>query len=79
MTAEDQAIYANLAGTRCVCGARKRARESFCKTDYFRLPRVDRSALYERIGYCDRFRAACKALGHPLPKLPEPKIPSHGK
>jgi hypothetical protein len=74
MTAGDHAIYANLAGTRCVCGATKRYHESFCKTDYFRLPRMDRTALYERVGYCDRFRQACKTLGHPLPRLPESKV-----
>lgn len=68
LTVEDaKAIFLNLFDTTCVCGSTKKARQSFCRRDYFRLPPGTRQALYEREGYPECFAAACKTLGLAAP------------
>ena len=71
MTADDKAIYENLRGLDCVCGAKKAPRKSFCRVDYFRLPVGLRNALYERDGYPETFRRALTLLELPAPTLKE--------
>jgi len=68
MTREEAAIYRDLEGRLCVCGAAKTRGESFCKKDYFSLPWYLRRRLYDRAGYCATFLEACKIL-----KLDPPK------
>ena len=63
MTAPDLAVFRNLVGTTCVCGAVKKAQHSFCRAHYFQLPHGTRLALYETDGYADTFRRACDLLG----------------
>ncbi|GEM_PF-2860289 len=62
------AIYKNLAGTTCVCGSAKKARQSLCRAHYFRLPPGTRQALYETEGYPETFARACETLGLALPE-----------
>lgn len=62
------AIYANLRGTVCVCGGKKRARQSFCRGHYFKLPPLLRSELYQSDGYPATFLRACKTLALPAPE-----------
>ena len=68
MSLADHGIYENLRGEICVCGDPKLSGKSFCRRDYFRLPNDMRSALYQRAGYVDAFRAALAFL-----ELEEPK------
>jgi hypothetical protein len=66
--ASEHGIWTNLRGTSCVCGDPKLPGKSFCRRDYFKLPKELRNALYQRAGYLDAFRAALAFL-----KLEEPK------
>lgn len=66
--ASEHGIWANLRDTVCACGEAKLAGKSFCRRDYFKLPNDMRSALYQRAGYVDAFRAALKHLGLEEPK-----------
>jgi hypothetical protein len=59
---QDHGIFTNLRGTVCACGGEKNAGKSFCRADYFKLPREMRAALYQRAGYADAFRAALAFL-----------------
>lgn len=43
-------LVAELKGTQCRCGKRKRARQTFCSDCYYRLPRNLRGALYQLVG-----------------------------
>lgn len=43
-------LVKELRGKRCRCGAKKRERETFCKSCYYSLPGDKRHALYARIG-----------------------------
>lgn len=65
---DDHGIWTNLRGTSCACGDPKLPGKSFCRRDYFKLPNDMRSALYQRAGYVDAFRAALTFL-----ELEEPK------
>jgi len=62
-----RAIYADLRGFKCACGARKKSKQSFCRVCYFRLPAGTRINLYEPTCYPETFAAACAHLGHRLP------------
>lgn len=64
----DHGIWTNLRGTSCACGDAKLPGKSFCRPHYFALPNDMRSALYQRAGYVDAFRAALKFLGLDEPK-----------
>ncbi len=66
---DDLVIYQNLHGTVCVCGAEKKARQSFCRTHYFKLPPGTRQALYEVSEYPETFRRACELLGLEAPTV----------
>lgn len=75
MGATEHAIYENLRGVVCVCGAPKLDGKSFCKTDYFRLEKADRDALYQpRSNYAEAYRRALRVLG-----FAEPVLPNDGK
>lgn len=68
-SAQQTLILINLRGTECVCGARKTARQSFCRRHYFGLPLGMRERLYEEIpAYYEHFEAACDHHGLDLPK-----------
>jgi hypothetical protein len=53
-----------LQRTQCYCGAKKRAKQTFCRREYFALPVAMRSALYQGIfdGYVEAYDAARKYL-----------------
>lgn len=57
-------ILKELGGTKCACGQKKTARQTFCKGHYFGLPKGMRDRLYDPVGegYVEAYRAACKHL-----------------
>jgi hypothetical protein len=65
MTEADLAIYHELRGTVCACGATKKARQSFCRRDFFSLPKGTQRELYEVDGYPETYRRACGLLWLP--------------
>lgn len=55
-----QTAIRELAGTTCVCGARKRAQQSFCHDCYYALPAAMRNSLWKLVsnGYAENYDAA---------------------
>jgi hypothetical protein len=68
MSAANHGIFENLRGVVCACGEPKLAGKSFCRSNYFALPKDLRNELYRREGYPDTFRQCLKLLGLPEPK-----------
>lgn len=70
-------LLAELVGTTCRCGARKVARQTFCRAHYFRLPAGMRNALYDGMGqgYEDAYGRAAEFLH--LPGLEAAAKPSN--
>jgi hypothetical protein len=66
-----QEMLADLAGTKCRCGARKKPRRSVCMSCWRLLSDEEQRALYRRFGsgYEAAYAAALKSLG----TLPEQK------
>ena len=59
-------LIVSLASDTCpVCGRPKEPRQTLCRSDYFRLPRPIRVALYDRIGdgYEEAIQRAFGRLG----------------
>lgn len=57
-------IVRELEGKKCFCGAKKTVMQTFCKRDYFALPKHMRDALYNRVcdGYEEAYAEARKYL-----------------
>jgi hypothetical protein len=57
-------IVDELAGIKCSCGKVKRARQSFCRGCYSRLPPEFQKALYQRLedGYVEAYENALHFL-----------------
>ncbi|MCA1659942.1 MAG: hypothetical protein LC642_05310 [Verrucomicrobiaceae bacterium] len=72
MSVENHGIFTNLRSDKCACGDPKLPGKSFCRRDYFKLPRAMRNALYQSAGYVDAFRDALKFLGLEEPKAERP-------
>lgn len=71
---DEHGIWTNLRGEECACGDPKLPGKSFCRRDYFKLPNGMRSALYQRDGYVDAFRAALAFLSLEEPKAAPPTL-----
>ena len=54
------------------CGGWKKKGQTFCGTDYFRLSKRERLALYDRLGegYAEAVSRACQVLGVDDFKMP---------
>jgi hypothetical protein len=63
-TISTRAALADLRSTTCACGAAKKTRQTFCRRDYFRLPKGLRDALYDsmRAGYEEAYSRALEFL-----------------
>lgn len=82
MSANNHAIYENLRGSVCACGQPKAPGKSFCRDNYFALPKEERAALYKREGYPETYRHCLELLGLKEPSLaprPEPETPAERK
>jgi hypothetical protein len=57
-------LFKELMGTVCICGRRKRTKETFCGSCYRSLPRPMQLALYRRMGsgYEEAYAAAVRTL-----------------
>lgn len=69
-TEEQRELLTSLRGTTCpACGERKRARQSFCRVCYFKLPVDLRKAIYNLIGdgYEEAHADAMRMLGAAKP------------
>lgn len=64
----DREIIVNFVGVKCLCGADKKTRKSFCRLHYFALPQGLRENLFELDGYPETFRRALTVLGIPEPQ-----------
>lgn len=64
MNEEQKRLVAELAGTECRCGETKKAKQTFCRKCFFKLPRDLRNALYQRIGqgYEQAYQAAVEKI-----------------
>ncbi len=50
MTIPAALLVSELNGRECRCGHPKKARQTFCRDCYYRLPRAMRQALYDLVG-----------------------------
>ncbi len=48
--ARAQRMIEGLSSEMCQCGSKKRRKQSFCSSCYYKLPKETRAALYRRIG-----------------------------
>jgi len=62
---ETRALLHELLGRVCFCGAKKRARQTFCRACFFRLPKPLATPLYHRFGqaYEEAYAEARRFLG----------------
>lgn len=70
----DLEIIRELQDTKCRCGARKSAMQTFCRACYFALSPKLRRDLYKHVseGYCDVYREAAGILDATKAKASKP-------
>lgn len=64
MPNDKHSLLKELLGTVCRCGKPKQERNTFCYSDYMKLPPAMRKALYSRMGsgYEEAYAAAVRFL-----------------
>jgi hypothetical protein len=76
MTHDTADLVDSLQGRVCpACGGMKKAKQTLCARDYYRLRPDQREALYRRVGegYEEAFDDAMRTLGVTAPKLTAPR------
>lgn len=74
---ETNALISSLRSGVCpACGGAKKSAQTMCRSCYFKLPRMMRDALYDRVGagYEQAFDEAMQRLG-----VTEPHIPTEAR
>lgn len=69
----DRVILESLGCKTCICGSRKKPRQTFCYADYKKLPPEKQSALYDGFndGYQEAVRDAIEYLEIPAERVKE--------
>ncbi|HSZ58655.1 MAG TPA: hypothetical protein VK797_23505 [Tepidisphaeraceae bacterium] len=74
----DADLVTSLASEVCpACGSPKFSRKTFCLSDYRRLPKAMRNAVYQKLGhgYFEAVMEAMQYLGREEFVLPDPRRP----
>lgn len=66
-----RAALIDLASPICACGARKKRRQTFCRRDFFRMPKGLRDSTYNPMGdgYVEAYARCLEFLGLESPEM----------